>query len=111
MSTSFGIFSTQYRTLFLEIHRAIPPVVDFTIFNDRGGLFAASVAQLNVAPLVPGSASHNDGFPLSKLPFGSRFVFCAAAPDMQSNRAIACPKNMRQIFMVVSLFEERMSEL
>jgi hypothetical protein len=66
--------------MLLDTHRATLPVAGFTIFNECGlPPYAWSVAHVNVAPLAPGSAVNNDGFPLSKPPFGSTFVSCPKA--------------------------------
>jgi hypothetical protein len=55
------------------------------IFNDRGGVFDWSVAHVNVAPLAPGSAVHNDGFPLSKeLTEATRLVSLSAESSKSS---------------------------
>jgi hypothetical protein len=53
----------------------MPAVPAFTIFNERDPVFIWSLAHVNVAPLVPASAVHNDGLPLSNpLAEPRRFV-------------------------------------
>src|SRR5512135_2953642 len=71
MSTFAAMLSTQYRTMFVEIHRALDPVAGFAIFNECVPPYTWSVAHVSVAPLAPGSAFHNDGFPLSKPPMAA----------------------------------------